>query len=282
MADGRLDVAGVLRALRRRADLSQRELAARAGMAPSQLARLESGENGNPRLRTLERLVGSAAARIAAVDLDGTELTPLATDHWRDGAHRQFPPHLDTRPSTRWQGIYRRDMISFRRNRRHRDEFRRDCEGRRRYLLFTEFRLLGPRDLAILNLLRAEAADFDLAGRTPPALPPLDDGQALHYLRNPALRHWVAECGRRIFGYLVAHLHLGYAGPPTLVITALGIRPEHRAGLVGPYLAAAVCDEAELLGVGDIWALAQDPMTGGFQRDLGFRAAPDGCRLLAA
>jgi hypothetical protein len=125
-------------------------------------------------------------------------------------------------------------MISFRRNRRHRDEFRRDCEGRRRYLLFTEFQLLGPRDLAILNLLRAEAADFDLAGRTPPALPPLDDGQALHYLRDPALRHWVAECGRRIFGYLVAHLHLGYAGPPTLVITALGIRPEHRSGHTWP------------------------------------------------
>lgn len=277
-----MKLGAILRTLRRRADMSQRELATRAGIAQSHLARLETGANDNPRLRTLERLVGAASARLAVVDLDGTEPEPMATDVQLDAAGRRFPPHLDTRPATRWRGIFRTDLISFRRNRRARDERRRDLAGQRRWDLFTEFRLLGPGDLAVLAVLRSDAAQFDLVGRRAPVLPAPDDAEALRYLRDPGLLHFVADDGGHIPGHLVAHLQRRHDRPPALVVTELGLRSDHRADFTGPHLAAAARDEASRLGAGDIWALADHPVVAAHLRHLGFRAAPRGVRLMVA
>ncbi|MET0417539.1 MAG: helix-turn-helix domain-containing protein, partial [Actinoplanes sp.] len=62
---GEADLGSLLRALRRRADLSQRELAERAGVPQPTLARIESGRAIDPRYRTVERLVRAAGGDLA-------------------------------------------------------------------------------------------------------------------------------------------------------------------------------------------------------------------------
>lgn len=56
----------ILRAARRRSGLSQRALAQRAGVAPSQVAQIESGRT-QPRVETLERLLASVGLELAVV-----------------------------------------------------------------------------------------------------------------------------------------------------------------------------------------------------------------------
>lgn len=190
-----LDVSGAIRALRRRVDVSQRELAASSGVPVATVGRIESGYSRDPRLRTVERLVRATGARLAIVDLDGTEPAPLGTDEWRDRAGRRFPPHLDSRPVNRWRRGAAEDVISFLRNRWVRDVFRRDRAGERRCDLFTEIRRLGPGDAELLATLRQQAAELSLAGEPAPRVGPLTHHQALRYLRDPSLRHWIAEDG---------------------------------------------------------------------------------------
>jgi transcriptional regulator with XRE-family HTH domain len=90
-------VGAYLRMVRRRADLSQRELAARSGIPLSTIARIEAGETRDPRLSTVSRLVEAAGFRLAI--LDGTaELGPLPERRgMRDIRGRQLPAHLDLR-----------------------------------------------------------------------------------------------------------------------------------------------------------------------------------------
>ncbi|QSB14453.1 GNAT family N-acetyltransferase [Natronosporangium hydrolyticum] len=92
-----LDLGQTLRWLRRCADLSQRELAARAGVPASTIARIESGAASDPRFRTVERLVSAAGAALAVT----TEPQPLPTHPYEavpDRRGRHFPAHLEARP----------------------------------------------------------------------------------------------------------------------------------------------------------------------------------------
>jgi transcriptional regulator with XRE-family HTH domain len=94
---GRLldNVGAHLRMLRRRADLSQRELAARSGVPLSTIARIEADQTRDPRLSTLTRLVEAAGYRLAIIDAD-TGLGPLLDGRaLRDRGGRRFPAHLD-------------------------------------------------------------------------------------------------------------------------------------------------------------------------------------------
>jgi transcriptional regulator with XRE-family HTH domain len=276
-----LDVSGAIRALRRRVDVSQRELAASSGVPVATVGRIESGYSRDPRLRTVERLVRATGARLAIVDLDGTEPIALATDRWRDRADRRFPPHLDPSPESRWRRGAAEDVISFFRRRWRRDEARRDEAGERRWELFTEIRRLGAADAGVLETLRAEAAEFGFPGGPPPAGPPLTGPQALRYLRDPSLRHWVAEIGPpwfpqpRVSGHLAARLQLSYDGPPVMVVTGFGVRPEHRSGAVGRLLAAALGEEAVRCEVREIVALVGDPAQARYLRGLGFAGGPE-------
>lgn len=101
------DLGACLRALRRRADLSQRELAQRAGVPPSTVSRLESGDVSNPRLQTLKQIVEAADCALVISPEATTEsrslsravdsIEPVPHDHVADGRGRRYPAHLDVR-----------------------------------------------------------------------------------------------------------------------------------------------------------------------------------------
>ncbi|SBT51141.1 helix-turn-helix domain-containing protein [Micromonospora auratinigra] len=98
-----IDLGVALRALRRSADLSQRQLAERSGVPQATIARIESGRSTDPRFRTVERLVVAAAGRItlsgpAAPDRSPARaLAPARQEELRDAAGRHCPAHLDAR-----------------------------------------------------------------------------------------------------------------------------------------------------------------------------------------
>lgn len=73
--------ASVLAAARRRAGLTQRELAARADTSAAAICEYESGKRV-PRVDTLERILAAAGARL---DLDVRWSTPLAIDVAENG-----------------------------------------------------------------------------------------------------------------------------------------------------------------------------------------------------
>jgi transcriptional regulator with XRE-family HTH domain len=63
-----LDLGAALRALRRRADLSQRELARRARVPQSTVARIESDRPSEPHFGTVVALVRAAGGDVQIVD----------------------------------------------------------------------------------------------------------------------------------------------------------------------------------------------------------------------
>ncbi|MEH0982004.1 GNAT family N-acetyltransferase [Micromonospora sp. CPCC 205556] len=137
-----VDLAATLRALRRAADLSQRELAERSGVPQATLARIESGAR-EPRFGTVERLVRAVGGRIVisvappGVGLvavppvsgpldedDGTgsgeaeatcSLPAVPHDELRDRAGRRYPAHLDVWPVREprdWPGAWWADWYN--------------------------------------------------------------------------------------------------------------------------------------------------------------------------
>ncbi|WP_164704324.1 helix-turn-helix domain-containing protein [Blastococcus litoris] len=92
----RLDLAGVLRRIRRCADLSQRQLAETIGISKSSVAGAESGRAGLD-ARILDRAAAAAGLRLALLDAGGREVPPMAAGAVRDRGNRRFPAHLDVR-----------------------------------------------------------------------------------------------------------------------------------------------------------------------------------------
>jgi transcriptional regulator with XRE-family HTH domain len=89
--------AEIVRQVRRRLDLSQRQLAARAGVPKSTVADLESG-GVVPNLRTLALVLGVGGMRLEVVDLSDEPVSFHSdTGEPRDRAQRRLPPHLDAR-----------------------------------------------------------------------------------------------------------------------------------------------------------------------------------------
>ncbi|MFI7069048.1 GNAT family N-acetyltransferase [Micromonospora sediminicola] len=156
-----IDLGATLRTLRRAADLSQRELAARSGVPQATLARIESGRSVGPSFRTVERLVIGAAGRVtiarcqagpddaagdAAGDVMGADGLPaVPQEGLRDAAGRHGPAHLDAREVREpkdWPGAWWAHWSSLRAGYRtalpaityRLDRDRRDRERRREWV----------------------------------------------------------------------------------------------------------------------------------------------------
>ena len=124
-------VPGLVRKVRRLADLSQRELARAARVSASTIARIESGALA-PSLDTLLRLLAAARLVLVVTDGRGRVVQPMRLwDDTRDGADRQFPAHLDLildpRGGDWWADVYglARPPETFHRDRDWRDARRR-------------------------------------------------------------------------------------------------------------------------------------------------------------
>ncbi len=82
---------------RRRADLSQRELAATLGVSRATVARIETGRT-RPAAALLAQVLAIAGLRLAVVDEEGREVAPVSGREVRDNAGRRFPGHLEVAP----------------------------------------------------------------------------------------------------------------------------------------------------------------------------------------
>jgi transcriptional regulator with XRE-family HTH domain len=123
------DLPGILRRIRRIADLSQRELAAAAGVSASTIGQAESGARDLPvgRVAGMAQLAG---LRLVLMDDQGSEVTPMTDEAVRDMSGRRFPAHLDTRHSDEgwWHDAHRysryQPWYTFDRDRGRRDAYR--------------------------------------------------------------------------------------------------------------------------------------------------------------
>lgn len=119
----------LVRAARRSADLSQRQLAARAGVPASSVGRVESGRV-QPTLRLLARLLHAAGCELVVVRrCDGERPAAVHDGTLRDGQGRRYPAHLDVRlprawPHGVWPPHWLHPPARYRLNRRIRDEQR--------------------------------------------------------------------------------------------------------------------------------------------------------------
>ena len=123
-------LSGALRRIRRRADVSQRELARVCGISQSAVAQAENGIRDLP-VPILVTAAASAGLRLAMLDDDGREVETMTDTAVRDLGGRRFPAHLDTRRSDEGRRRYepRRDRpetsFTYRRDRDARDARRR-------------------------------------------------------------------------------------------------------------------------------------------------------------
>jgi transcriptional regulator with XRE-family HTH domain len=123
------DLPGLLRRIRRTADLSQRELAREVDVSKSTVAAAECGKGGLDVL-ALARAASLAGLRIALLSESGEEIAGMHPDAVRDRSGRRFPAHLDTRYSDEgwWHGPERYSRAApwytFDRDRGTRDKYR--------------------------------------------------------------------------------------------------------------------------------------------------------------
>ncbi len=82
---------------RRRADVSQRELAQLVGVSQSTICRVEAGE-GQVDASTFVRIMDMAGLCVTVTDASGATVEPVSADTVRDNAGRRFPAHLDVGP----------------------------------------------------------------------------------------------------------------------------------------------------------------------------------------
>jgi HTH-type transcriptional regulator/antitoxin HipB len=123
------DLPGLLRRIRRTADLSQRELAREVEVSKSTIAAAESGKGGLD-VVVLARAACLAGLRLVLVDEQDRPIPAMADDAVRDMSGRRFPAHVDTRYSDErwWHGpsryTRRQPWYTFDRDRGRRNGYR--------------------------------------------------------------------------------------------------------------------------------------------------------------
>lgn len=95
-----IDTAGLVRRVRRMADISQRELAERCGLSKAAVARVECG--APIPTHVFVRILAEVGLRVEIVNPDGWQVEPMRPDAVRDRADRLLPAHLNPRPVTFW------------------------------------------------------------------------------------------------------------------------------------------------------------------------------------
>jgi transcriptional regulator with XRE-family HTH domain len=127
-------LSGIVRRVRRKADMSQRELAKYADVSATLIGSIETGTR-IPSLPALQRILNAANYQLVVVDADGRLVVPLEV--WQDvadGAGRRYPAHLDTILDPEfgewWADGFglARPPETFRRNRTYRDYQRRQSQ----------------------------------------------------------------------------------------------------------------------------------------------------------
>jgi transcriptional regulator with XRE-family HTH domain len=86
------ELSGLIRRARRRAKLSQRDLAHHLGVSQSAVAKWETART-EPSARMLARILEVAGLHLVAVADDGTRVRPMNPVAARDAAHRRYPAH---------------------------------------------------------------------------------------------------------------------------------------------------------------------------------------------
>lgn len=87
-------VPGIIRRLRRHADLSQRAFADLVGVSKATVAAWEAGRS-SPSFAHALALAEVAGLRITLTTHDGVTIPPMREDAVRDLAHRYYPAHAD-------------------------------------------------------------------------------------------------------------------------------------------------------------------------------------------
>jgi ribosomal protein S18 acetylase RimI-like enzyme len=131
-------------------------------------------------------------------------------------------------------------------------------------------RRLGPQDLALLETLARDDADFDIPGRGRPH-EPLTPDAARAYLADPAVLHWVAESAGEVVGHMYCHVLRKHSDDPTEVLLyEIGVRSAHRRRGVGRALVEALDVWMKDHHIRDSWVLADNPGAVEFYRACGF------------
>lgn len=181
MAVAPLDLGRILRGLRRRADLSQRELAERAHVPTSSIGRIESGDTPSPGFRTIERLV---AATGGSIRISGPPERPAEYpcppepphEDLGDAAGRRYPAHLDVRRVTEakdWWGAWWANWYNLPRHRWPREAPEHTFDLSRRTRDHKRRRRVGA----------AQVARLTIAPQHPPGQP---DNTRLHVATDDA------------------------------------------------------------------------------------------------
>jgi transcriptional regulator with XRE-family HTH domain len=238
-----IDLGALLRRVRRDADLSQRELAVRAGVQQVLVSRIESGRVTNPCFRTVELLLNAAGLTLTAAS-DGAE--PIPHENLRDEGDRHYPAHLDVREVKTpedWGGAW-----------------------------WTDWYRLPER----LWPLPVPNATYDLSRDRRDRRRIRDDTRRRAVVRQESAWHWVAEMpGVGLIGELRAARDDDAAG-----LRSLHVVPPRRNAGVARRLMECLLAEAEREGLPRVESIA-DLNGVRFLRRFGFREV-DRLTLLAA
>jgi len=133
-------------------------------------------------------------------------------------------------------------------------------------------KLLGPDDIATLELLALRDPEYDLEGRGEP-LEPLSPQAARRFLADPAVLFWVAREDGHVAGFLYCLVvPLRSSDEQELLLYEIGVRSEWRRRGVGRLLLDHMEGWMRTNGVGEVWVCADNVAAVNFYRACAFTA----------